>query len=52
MGAEAVAAFVAGRAAPDAAGAGAEDAGEPPPEEHAAIAAAATMNSVGRTIAL
>jgi hypothetical protein len=47
----AAAAVVAGRAFEDAIGAGA-DAAEPPPELHAAIAAAATMNRVGRTTRL
>jgi hypothetical protein len=53
IGAAAVAAFVAGRALADAAGAGADVVVEEPPAElHAAIADAATMNSVGRTIRL
>jgi hypothetical protein len=44
---------VAGRALADAAGAGVVVVvEEPPPELHAAIAAADTMNSVGRTIRL
>jgi hypothetical protein len=49
-GAGVAAAVVAGREVGDAAGAGAEVVvEEPPPELQAAIAAAATMNSVGRT---
>ena len=51
-GAGVTAAVVVGReVGAAAAGAGAEDV-EPPLDEQAAIAAAATMNSVGRTIRL